>query len=288
VQLAKLFRSPVRWIVVAAAVVCGLGVGGHFAWRQFGQRVLERDAYLVRGDDIVLTAQPPWISAQTDVRAEVIRDASLDDAMSLLDERLTERIANAFALHPWIEKVGRVTKHHPARVEVHVRWRRPACMIEVDGRLEPVDRHGVLLPGGDFSPKMARRYPRVTGIQSVPVGPVGTPWGDPRVSGAARIAAALGDVWHELSLEELVASRSPSESPAGYDYTYDLLTRGGTRIHWGFSPETPMDSEPTTEEKVTRLTAYAAEHGTLDRTDGRAWDLSGGQILSARPGIGPR
>ena len=38
--------------------------------------------------------------------------------LSILDDDLTGRIAAAFALHPWVAKVVRVTKHHPAGVDV--------------------------------------------------------------------------------------------------------------------------------------------------------------------------
>ena len=69
--------------------------------------------------------RPAWI--HTDVKAEVIRNASLDAALSVLDDNLTVNIAQAFALHPWVAKVTRVSKHHPARVKVEVvigsRWR---------------------------------------------------------------------------------------------------------------------------------------------------------------------
>ena len=150
-----------------------------------------------------MTPLPPWI--HTDLKAEVLRDASLDGPLSLLDKELTVRVAHAFALHPWVAKVQRVSKRSPAGVQVDLDYRRPVAMVEVPGpALLPVDGEGVLLPTADFSPQDARQYPRIAEIKTSPLGPVGTRWGDTHVTGGARIAAALLDDWQALKLHQVV------------------------------------------------------------------------------------
>ncbi len=164
-------------------------------WRGVGEEVLSSAPYWLTVEQVAVTPTPAWIHC--DVRADVFRDASLDGPLSILESDLVERLADAFSLHPWVKKVVRIRKYHPAAVTVEVVYRRPACMVLVKPNpsdpksigLLPVDDEGVLLPSGDFSPIEAARYPRLAGVDSVPQGPVGTRWGDARVAGAPRSPA---------------------------------------------------------------------------------------------------
>ncbi len=288
-RFSLLLRSRSRWLFVGVAAVAAVALIAYRTWVELGPEVLRGDLYQVHADDIVVTDQPPWIAAATDVRAEVVRDASLDSPMSLVDGRLTERISKAFAMHPWVQRVETVSKRFPASVEVKLVWREPVCMVEVDGRLEPVDVHGVLLPSGDISSNSARGYPKLTGINTIPIGPVGTHWGDPRVTGAAQIAASLRQSWSNLGLSHIVASGSPVEGPSGFDYTFDLFTHRGTPVHWGFAPGAAMAGEPSAADKVARLKNHLADFGTLERGSGQLqWNLRARHRISSRPVDLPR
>ncbi|NUQ62060.1 MAG: hypothetical protein HUU20_06210 [Pirellulales bacterium] len=248
------------------AVALGVLIGALFfgswytVWNGVSQHVLSSEQYYLTLERVEITPPPPWI--HTDIRAEVFRDASLDGPLSILDSDLVARIADAFSLHPWVAKIRRVSKHHPARVRVELNYRRPVCMVQVPGGLHAVDSEGVVLPGDDFSPIEASRYPRLVGVTTEPLGPVGTRWGDPVVVGAAQVTAAFGDDWHALGLDRIVASGA---APGHADrYTYDLFTRGGARIRWGRAPDDPMAGETPAAEKIARLKRHAREHGGLD------------------------
>jgi len=130
-----------------------------------------------------------------------------------------------------------------------------------------VDAGGVLLPSADFSPLEAGRYPRLVGIDSVPVGSPGERWGDARVVGAAEIAAAFGPAWQRLGLERIVCTATVSAGRV-QDESYELFTRGGTRVLWGRAPSAEMPSEVPAAEKVARLEKYAAQRGSLDGPSG--------------------
>jgi len=253
----------------------GLGVREYF---------LASDEYVVRPEKVEITPLPRWI--QTDIRSEVFRNASLDGRLSIMDDDLAERILGAFSLHPWVAKVIRVRKRHPARLEVELVYRRPVCMVEVPGDLLPVDVRGVLLPRGDFSPVEASRYPRLVSIKTVPAGAVGESWGDPRVVGGAEIAAALGEVWDELKLSRIVPS-DPLATGVAEEPTYTLVTRGGTQILWGRAPSTNAPGELPAADKVARLKEYTAEHGTLEGQDGPQ-KLDVHQLPSRRVSSRPR
>ncbi|MEE8450424.1 MAG: hypothetical protein V3R99_00875 [Thermoguttaceae bacterium] len=286
-KLVKYVRGRgvlVTAIVLVVLVVLGLAGGWHLVWREVGDYVLSSESYLVTLDQIEIapsTLPPEWIN--TDIREEAFRSVSLDRPLSIMDDDLTERIANAFKLHPWVAKVPRVTKHHPARVRVELIYRRPVCMVEVpgghvlvDGRMKavpggcyPVDARGVvlptrdfLLPSGDISQAAAGRYPLLINVDTLPMGTVGESWGDARVVGGAEIATVFGDAWKQLRLAAIIASGTSADVPA-----YALLTSRGAKIDWGRAPGNATAAELPAADKVVRLQDYFNRYGTLKGFD---------------------
>jgi hypothetical protein len=261
VRLVGFLAGPGRTAVLVVLLVAAFAAGSVLLWGEVGPRVLASQEYLVGPQQVELSPPPRWI--HSDIKAEVFRDASLDGPLSIMDDDLVDRIRAAFALHPWVARVVRVAKHHPARVEVEVEYRRPVLMVEVPGGLLPVDARGVLLPVGDFSPVEAARYPRLVGADTSPLGTVGQAWGDARVVGAAEIAGVLGAEWDELKLARIASLPAPI-GIAKHEPCYVLMTRAGTRIVWGRAPGADPLGEPTAAQKAALLRHYASEHGSLD------------------------
>jgi hypothetical protein len=256
-------RSVALLILIVALALAGWYV----VWHDVKSHVLASDDYWLHLTDVQMTPLPPWI--HTDVRAEVFRNASLDEPLSIMQSDLSRRLADAFALHPWVARVEEIRVSHPARAEVVLEYRRPVLMVEVSGGLLPVDRNGVLLPSGDFSPVEASRYPRLVGVQTYPLGPIGTPWGDNRVVAAAEIADALAEDWHALGLERISPNdngRSPLSR--GKPTTYELITRGGTHVFWGRAPSEATPGSVPVADKIARLKRYAEDHGSLEGSRG--------------------
>jgi len=263
--------------LVGIFIVCA-----YLAWRQVSARVLASAEYSVSAQQIEITPPPPWI--HSDLSGEIYRDLSRHGPISIMDEDLTQRVADAFSRHPWIAKVQQVSKHYPARVTVDVIYREPVCMVELSGGLMPVDAEATLLPTADFSPLEASKYPRLIGVDRGPMGAVGGRWGDGRVVGGAEIAKALLRLWEKLNLQS-IAALPPPETPASStitavnarragEYNYVIITRGGMRILWGPSPALNAQGKPTPEQKVNKLEQFAAEHGSLDYPGGpRELDL---------------
>ncbi|MEX0936662.1 MAG: hypothetical protein WDZ59_02300 [Pirellulales bacterium] len=261
-RVLEFFVGPGRRLVFLLIVIATVAGGWYVAWQRVEDRVLDDPRYLVQIEDIHITKPEPWIRA--DVRGEVIRNASLDGAMSILDPQLSERIAEAFEFHPWVESVASVTKAYGPRIDVGLVYRRPVAMVEVVGRqdldLVPVDLHAVRLPGDDFSPIEKRRYPRLSGISTEPL--VGQRWNDPRVHGGVWVAQAVIQDWEPLRLSEIIAEADPDRQPG--ICLYWLVTRGGRRIAWGHAPGQGDPGELSPEEKVARLNQFAQQHGSLD------------------------
>jgi hypothetical protein len=278
----SLVLGPGRPALMFLALI-GLFVGTWYvAWRFYaGPHVLADLRYRVTVEDVEITPLPPWI--HSDVRAEAIRGITLGGSMSIMNDELTQRVADAFGLHPWVAKVTGVRKFRPSRLKVDLQYRRPVLMVEVPGGLLPVDVQGAWLPSGDFSPVEANGYPRLVGISSAPVGPVGTRWGDARVLGAAEIAAAIGPAWTSLDLQRIAATTA-SVTSAGEEYTYEIATRRRSRILWGHSPGESNPGEVPAAEKLARLKQYAAEHGGLDGPRGpQVLDVRGLRRLEVKP-----
>jgi hypothetical protein len=268
-------RRPARRrakLLAGAIALAAVVIGGHIVWTRVREHVAARDDYRLTARDISITQPPAWIRA--DVKTEVLRNSGLAaEPLSILDDNLVERVQRAFSLHPWVAKVERVSKSHPAHVEVELTYRRPVAMIEVPGGLLPVDMEGVLLPSDDFSPLAARSYPRISGIESSPLGPTGTKWGDPVVAGGARIADVVKPVWEDLGVRAIRWVKPPASSESAGPASYELVTAAGNAVAWGAAPDSGATEEPTPQEKLLRLKAYIAAHGSLDQTQGGPVDL---------------
>jgi hypothetical protein len=243
-------------LVAAILLVTAFGIGAWLLWQQVAPRMVGSAEYRVDRDDI--TVEPPapaWIDE--DIRAAVFRSIEADGPPSTLDDDLTVHVAEAFADHPWVARVVEVRKSHPDQVHVKLKYRRPACLVELPEGLVAVDGTGVVLPTGRIMETEAARCPRLVGIAAPPLGAAGEAWGDPRVHGAAEIAAAVrpyGESWH---ITRIIAS--PAQSIGALDRTeYSLLCEDGTRIVWGLAPGASDAPAPDTEEKIARLKAFFA------------------------------
>ncbi|HEX3725588.1 MAG TPA: hypothetical protein VHV08_05070 [Pirellulales bacterium] len=270
--------APIAGWFLAGTLVLGVGAGVWYAvWRQVSEHVLAGSEYQVDPQKIVVTRPPPWI--HSDIKSDVVREASFDGPLSLLDPELTVRLASAFASHPWVAHVERISKRFPSSVEVMLEYRRPVAMVEVSGGALPVDIAATVLPSGDFSREEAEAYPRIEDIHTAPSGSVGNHWGDAAVSGGARLAAALGNDWQALGLSRIVpGGRRPARS--GIEYDYVLISRGGTRIDWGLAPGADSLNQSMVADKIAQLRQYANQHGSLDGDGGpqRLRFLESGQL----------
>jgi hypothetical protein len=276
--------GPGRSLPILVALVVVFGGGVWFAWAKFKDRILGSSEYRIGPEQVEISPpQPPWIPT-SDIRAEVFRSPALDGSLSIMDDGLADRIAGAFARHPWVANVSRVTKQYGA-VKVELAYRKPVCMVEVPGGVQPIDAEGVLLPSADFSSVEVSRYPRLLlHPERGPTVPPGSRWGDPMVVGGAEIAAAILDVWEPMRfryIEPLPADpvvsaggganvQTPPDTFAGraVEPFFVIVTRTKTRVLWGYAPGAKASHEFTAAEKVARLKRYLDIYDTLDGVQG--------------------
>ena len=237
-------------------------------WRHVRDRVVAGREYQLQPEHVSITPLPPWI--HRDLKAEVLREGNLTNGQSILTDGLAERIAKQFRLHPWVGQVVSVQLRHPSGADVQLVYRAPVALVEIRGRKGdpvPVDAEAIVLPESDFSPTERRNYPLVTGIATEPR-VEGAKWGDLRVQGAARIAAAIGDQWQRLRLYSIVPTDPTKPSRTNDDAMFEIYTHGHTRIQWGSPPGSERMGEPPAAEKIARLIDYALENGSLDGQNG--------------------
>lgn len=256
---AWLLQPGIRWATLATVTCAIAAIGGVSLWQRVRIRVLSGDAYQIELDEIQLSAAPAWI--RSDVRSEALGRGALDFPLELLDPQLNARIATALESHPWIASVTECRKRHPACVDVAVVYRRPVMMVEVQGGLFPVDVEATLLPCGDFTTESAARYPRLGGIETAPLGPAGSPWGDPRVVSAAGLAAILAEHWTAWGLERIQPLQPVSGLASAMEF--EISRTAGATIVWGHAPGTEVPGEASAQSKLASLLSMAKRPGGL-------------------------
>ena len=274
-RLGALAVGPARSLILGSLVIGLLAGAATVTWHKVADRALSSDDYIVSAKSLHITQRPPWIHSDIAGQAfECLRSTGRRQ-LSIMDNDATQRVAQAFSLHPWVRRVLRVSKHHPARIKVELEYRRPVCMVVVKQTEKAtwrraVDVEGVLLPTiADFSSVEARAYPWLTGFHATePAGGPGNHWGDERVVGAAEIAAAFADDWKKLKLDRIEPA-DPGRSAYRGVYSYTLFTHGGTKIIWGRPPGSELPSEAPAADKIARLKELAEVRGSLDGSQPR-------------------
>ncbi len=307
IALAAIHPRIFMLVAVAVAFIT-LGMLG---WAKWGPSITSRPRYALTPSNLQVTPKPAWI--HVDVTAEVLRDGSLTD-LSILDPELTKRVAHAFELHTWVDRVVRVLKRpgpQGARVVVELLYREPVVMVKTTDGFWPVDGRGVLLPPNEFSPSQTRNFLRVLTGNPRPAGPVGTPFGDAGVVGAAYVANMLRTSWRAEGLQWIVVQRDdnrqadakvtptflllPEGIPPGDMVATDLMRRQVSEpnseesnppvlpqkpiVRWGHAPGREAIGEALAPEKVSRLAQFVQQYGPLDQ-------MHQPLIIDLRPGTG--
>jgi hypothetical protein len=227
-----------------------------------------QDRYTFAFKDIECT--PPPGLERNEFLDEVQYVAGLPDRLRLLEKDLSQQLAEAFARHPWVEKVEQVTVEPSRLVRVRLQYRTPVLavmgkakdggvLIEMRSSMmgqknvmavaRAVDRHGVLLPVSASMEGLPALYNSV----KLPAGPSGTPWGDSRVERAARTAAYLQPYQNRLHLEDFEVAKGGLV----------LSTPPGVRVLWGRPPGAEGPGEASAFQKVDWLLAYCKKYGDL-------------------------
>jgi hypothetical protein len=238
-----------------------------------------------------IDCSPPPAQERPSFLAEVQYLAGMPNRLSVLDEDLAAHIADAFARHPWVERVERViVQPTTRRVQAQLCFRIPILEVRLvssafqKGDSPPPLKGTVpfLRPASDSDPSspsnnseeaswVVDRYgfvlPRIHSGENLPlfltqVGPpggAGKRWGDEMVQATARTASYLRPHQHMLKLTRFRAANGELV----------LSTASGTRVLWGHAPNEEPASEAPAARKLERLLDYCASQGDLNHPGGR-------------------
>jgi hypothetical protein len=295
---------PASWLKaippVAALSVVGpavLMVAAYVAWHSWGARRLDRAMYSLQLEQLQVTPQPAWITA--DVPQEVFQGARLD-RVSSLDPQAAATVAHAFRMHPWVRRTLRVTRLAGGRVQVDLEYRRPLALVHQPSggpaadssvRTEAgqalgggslgsegarpaalglaVDHDGVVLPSQDFQGLDSNPYFWVYAYGAQPVGLyVGSQFGDARVLDALDLCRLLEPHRQTLQLRAVYVYPDPRSSLRDR-WLLELETHLGGKIVWGSPPGRELPSEMNAQQKLTELLRGTSEGGAgpLQRRD---------------------
>jgi len=262
--LQRLVHAPAAWAMVWPAA---LVIGGYIAWQNWGVEHVSKKYYAINRELIHVTAKPEYIDV--DIAASVYSDTRLDQ-LSFLDPAAAARIASAFSFHPWVRKVVAVRKLPGGEVDVHLEYRKPVAMVfvisrhpEIQGRsFFAVDQDGVLLPTTEFSRQETMKYMHIEIPDVYPTGGVGSQFGDGRITGAARVAAALDLCRTVLPIRSVQLDDSSRTSPVPQ---YKIRATDSREFFWGSSPGEELYGEPLAEEKIRQLLEISSRAASTDQ-----------------------
>jgi len=251
--LQRLIHAPAAMAMIWPALLI---LGGYVAWNRWGAEEIAKKFYGLDVNLIHITQRPEHIA--NDITEVVYRDTKLDQ-LSLIDPSATARIASAFSSHPWVSKVTAVRKLPGGQVEVHLQYRVPVAMVyvisrhpDMNGRpgFFAIDEQGVLLPTSEFTRDRTMRYLHIEIPDVYPTGGVGSQFGDPRITGAAKLAAVIAPYREALETRSIQIHPSSRTSPVAQ---YQLVTHSGESFLWGSPPGQEIQGETKAAEKLQAL-----------------------------------
>jgi hypothetical protein len=233
-------------VLVVALFLAAVVALGRYA----RQSIQESDRYAVPFADIECT--PPPGKQRADFLAEVQYLSGSPDRIRLLDNDLPTRLSDAFARHPWVERVIGVIVAAPRSVEVRLAYRIPVLVVKHPSAGPWIlDGHAHILPAEAKSNSLL-----VLQTDLQPKEPSGAIWRANAIERAAETAALLQPYQGVLRIERMEI----------VDGVLELWTGAGSRVRWGGLGKSM--EEASTEQKLQRLLQYCRAHGSLDQPGG--------------------
>jgi hypothetical protein len=238
--------------VAVALLLAGLVTVGNVT----RARLQDLDRYSLAFSEI--QCDPPPGQARADFLSEVQYLAGMPGRLRLLDEGVAARLAEAFAAHPWVQRVEQIQILPTHEVRASLVFRNPSLAVKLSKSsstpsVRVVDEQGVLLP----TSAPADGLPTLTVEGKTAPSCAGKPWDTPTVTEASRIAA-LCQPHKPLRFSALTKAQEG----------WVLQTPGNSRVIWGRPPGAERTDESPAAQKVQRLLVYCSKYGGLDVADG--------------------
>lgn len=191
-----------RWRSVAAiAITLALAGGIILVLDYLGLEALRRigpnERFRVAFIDVHCDA-PPGLDRHTFL-TEVRYVSQFPESFNAVDEPDRERLAKAFAAHPWVEGVEGIAVEAGNVVTVKLKYRVPMMAVRVNaGAVRLVDSHGVLLPESE----LPRGVAELMNIVPAPITEAGKVWADATVIRAVDLVKSYRPASLELTAKD--------------------------------------------------------------------------------------
>ncbi|MCA9042127.1 MAG: hypothetical protein KDA65_17375 [Planctomycetaceae bacterium] len=218
--------------------------------------ITAQNRYQLTRANIYLQDRPDWVPAH--FLNSVLAKQTIPE--SVLEPELAQTISTWFRNEPWVKKVNAVRISYPPAATVELTFREPVAVVELEGRLHPIDADAVILPREDFSPATLERFPILQPSKVPPPLYEGIVWDDDVIKKGAVLANQLKPYWKQFDFVAIRAlpkteAHSLSENQ-DYDPAFEILSASGSVIIWGRSPNSTHPGELAFDEKIRRLIAY--------------------------------
>ena len=101
-------------------------------------------------------------------------------------------------------------------------------------------------------------------MTTTPLARIGSPWGDERVTAAARLAVVLFPYWSEWKLKSVEVPPRATAEVVYEELRFVVNTDGGSKIIWGRAPGNDHPLEVTDEQKIGRLKSFLSKAKSFD------------------------
>ncbi len=225
--------------------------------------VARNDRYTVEARTLVPSELPSW--AGPGVRADLARLPGVPARFSIMTPGICERVAHAFEMNPWVEKVDAVRKVYPNHIDVDLTLRRPVAGVRVAGKFYVIDEAGRRLTGAlNGWPQGADALPVIVSSDAT-MPSLGSVWPSDAVKAGAAVAKTLFDNRDKLPTRFALidcTNMGPRRDLSKSDIL--LVTFEGTYVRWGRSPlvvNSPGELSPG--EKVLKMVTFEKKLGPL-------------------------
>lgn len=255
---ASRFLGPVMLkvfhLVMLTLVVAGSLIGAHFLWRH----ALRDPRFKMDGEMLGIGGSVRECPESVDeIRAIGLRFSG----RSILDPLLVSDLESAYLESVWVQKVTRLRRSFPNRIDLELLLRMPAAQVCGDGLYWMIDMDGTVLPVAG-RPRPFAKLPEITGVTPQVIGAPPKPgekWTDEGVAGGLGILRAF---WGSTLFEAMPVSRIVVNAGVFRDEDsqvkeirrrFEVVTAPGAVIRWGTYNAGDNPDELTCAEKIWNL-----------------------------------
>lgn len=288
-SLRRTLLHPTTLYLGCTVVIIGSTIA---CWNRYQRYILPEEQFRLTDSNLQITPQPTW--SPLNLQDVVLGDEATRKSTprSVMDLDLIPHTVRSLESIGWIEKIESIRKTKSG-LDIDLQYRNPVAMVEISATTVPnytaakpmhlhVDRNGVLM-GGNLSDQPGE-YLVVSVGQPMYTDQLmkWSPWMDPRIQGASKIAEVVKDDWKAMGFFRVMTFRKPStgsDARIPFQLWTEFGKQFGVHVVWGNPPGEELTNEASAREKLEALRLYVNEFGPFDKMSDRTVDVRSGKVV---------